>query len=465
MDAKHGSDRSARKRPRDSANEPSRPLQSSIDSIVQVLDSLVQLELALLHGEQELRLAHRNRRVAFCAYDGSALQPPSDVIENSHAHKHAELCCLATVMGRLQLLQQTQQAATIAGDLFLQLYEYLKDVFPMSGHALVCAESLSYRSMDFPVRRAFKAAEQYSLDLQQLTLKDWWKTPLTWQRRFADASAQMVRYWLRTELNPVPDRAPSQQYSQQWNLRVCDLVVLQPQDGVGIGAVVDDGSLSSIISNAASHICYSFGCDWKSWTSKMALIPDSFVGDSELVCTGIAPSSSSSNRRRSGILLKQYSSDDWYQAAVLLEDATSFLAAVNGAQFLYDILTIVVQHPEHEKSWIDSIQYSAVRLSMIPADCLQEQDRHLILLCYSPRVLLEQLPILIHHAKKKAAQDFLEQLAEKCLFGRTDATSKRRKRAYQSDVESLEVSWEWCTSHIHFPKVTEYVDDDEVDES
>ena len=460
VDAKHEEIRSPRKRPRDAVNEDSRPDQGSLDSILQVLDALVQLELAFLHGEQELRLAHRSRRVAFCAYDGSALQPPSDVIENSHAHKHAELYCLATVMGRLQELQEKQQA-TVTGDLFLQLYIYLRDVFPSSGHALICAESLSYRHMDFPIRRVFKAAEQYSLDIQQLTVNDWWKTPLTWQRRLADASAQMVRYWLRTELNPVPDRAPSQHYSQQWNLRVCDLVILQPPDGVGMGAVVDDGSLSSLVSNAASHISFSFGCDWKSWKSNMALIPDNFSGDAELVHKGIAPSSSTANRRRSGILLRQYSSNDWYQAGVLLENATSFLAAVNGAQFLYEILSIVVQHPEHEKSWIDTIQQSALRLSMISSESLQEQDRHLILLCHSPRALLEQLPLLIHHSKKRAAQEFLEQLAEKCLFGRTDAASKRRKRAYQSDLDSLEISWQWCNSHIHFPKVTEYEEDEE----
>lgn len=457
---------SPRKRPRLSLHETSihTDCEVSHDPIIKFLDSLVQLELAVLQGEQELRMAHRNRRVAFCAYDGSALQPPSDVIEDSHAHKQAELSGLTTVMERLHQLQLERQDATTTTDLLLQMVVYLRDVFPASGHAGICAQSLSYRVSDFPVRRVFKAAEQYASNLQQLTLPQWWNTSLTWERRLADASAQMVRYWLRTELNPVPNRAPCQQYSKQWNLRVCDLVVLQPpQDGLGMGAAIDDGSLSSIVSNAASHIDYTFGCDWNQWKSKIDQIPDDFFGDSTLARKGIAPSTS--GRRTSGLILRQYSIDDWNQVGVQVEDATSFLAAANGAQFLYDLLAIIVQHSEHEQSWTDTIQQSASRLSVVPTQSLQEQDRHLTLLSHSPRTLLEQLPLLIHHSKRKAAQDFLEQLEENCLMGQTDSTSKRRKRAYQPDLDNLEASWEWCSSHIHFPLVTEYEDRDEEDDN
>jgi hypothetical protein len=458
IDAKLNPAPSPGKRPRNNASEASTTVLVSLDSIIQVLDSLVQLELAVLHGEQELKVAQRNRRVAFCAYDGSALQPPSDVIEDSHAHKQAELFGLANVMGRLHDLQK-QASTTDAVERLRHLVVYLKTVFPLSGHALVCAHSLSHRFMDFPVPRVLKAAERYANDLQQLTVNVWWEKPLTWQCRLADASAQMVRYWLRTELNPVPDRAPCEIYSKQWNLRVCDLVMLHPPEGTGMGTAVDDGSLSSIVSNAASHIYYAFGYDWKSWKSRMEEVPDNFFGDSLLVTKGIAPSTS--KRRGSGINLRQYSNHEWYQAGVQLEAATSFLAAANGAQFLYELLAIVVQHPEHERSWETTIQQSAISLSMIHRESLQEQDRHLTLLRYAPRALLEQLPLLIHHTKQQAAQEFLAQLTKNCLLGQMDATSKRRKRAYQPDLDCLEASWEWCISHIHFPRVTEYEDEEE----
>lgn len=430
-----------------------------------MLDSLVQLEVALLHGEQDLKVAHRNRRVAFCAYDGSALQPPSDVIEDSHAHKQAELDGLAKVMRCLSELQNSIDMQD-ALSLFRQLVEYLEYVFPASGHAVACAHSLSYRFMDFPIPRILKAAERYAKDLHQLTQGAWKTRPLTWQCRLADASAQMVRYWLRTELNPVPDRAPCEEYSKQWNLRVCDLILLEAPKGVigdSIETAIDDGCLSSLVSNAASHICYAFGCNWQDWKLNMEQVPENFYGETDLTRKGIA--SSTSNRRRSGVTLRQYTEDDWYQAGERLEEATSFLAAVNGAQFLYDLLTIVIEYPDHEQSWKNTIQESATRLDSVQGVGLQEQDRHLTLLRYAPRDLREQLPLLIHHTKQRAAQEFLQHLAEKCLLGQTDANAKRRKRAYQPDLASLEASWEWCMGRIHFPTVTEYFDEAEEDDS
>jgi len=50
--------------------------------------------------------------------------------------------------------------------------------------------------------------------------------PLSWECRLANTSAQLVRYWLRTILNPIPGRADYENKTDQWSSRLYDYIIL-----------------------------------------------------------------------------------------------------------------------------------------------------------------------------------------------------------------------------------------------
>jgi hypothetical protein len=486
---------SPRKRPRRKAQCSGKDvLLASLQPIRHMLSALVDLEIALLQDEpQTTTKAYggdgRKQRVHFAAFDGSALQPPSDVMEDSHSHEQAAIDGLSQVLQAVEELKKEDGDSTsttpASQELLRELVDYLEGPFLVDNHAPVCAQSLSTRFVEYAQPRVEKAAKRYANDLRQLLVVDEdsnnssnksrrRRRPLSWHCRLADAAAQLVRYWLRTKLNPVPDRAPFERYSDGWNTRVCDLVSMEAEaDNGGITTAVDDGSLSSLVSNAASHICYYFGNDWQHWKCRVDATPTDFLAVSELCQTGIAPASlgtPSKKRRQSGPVLKEWSIQDWQQVGQQVELATGFLAAVNGAKFLYELLTIVVLYPEVEASWERTIQSSAERLGHCCGDeddtAVQDSDVHLLLLRFSPTTLLQQLPILIHWTRKQACELFLQQqLPKKFLFG-SDVKKTRRKRAYQPHVGLLEQRFEQAMSKVAFPVVhlAEGEDDDDEEE-
>ena len=399
------------------------------------------------------------RRVHFAAFDGSALQPPSDVMEHSHLHNLSAIAGLQQVLQTLDTLRDNNENES--QDLLRRLTDYLTNAFHKDGHSKVCSQSMSTSNMEYPVQRVIKASARYADDLKQLLSENWWnridseEPPLPWRCRLADATAQLVRYWLRTELNPVPDRAASEKFSKEWNNRVCNLVTLEIAPGLnGADTAANDGSLSSLVSNAASHVCSYFGIDWKDWKLKVDGIAMDFHLPSELCQKGIADlSPTGTHRRLSKPIIMEYTHQEWDELTRHVEAAMSFLAAVNRAKFLFDLLCIISQHEEHQTSWEKTIQSSACQLEACGTNCVLEDDLHLLILRFSPSILLEQLPILINWRRKQACEAFLELIPKKFLFGRIDTKKARRKKAYEPHISRLEEAYEQGISTVSFPAI------------
>eukprot|EP00934_Nitzschia_sp_Nitz4_P000181 Nitzschia sp. Nitz4//scaffold52_size167869//138678//141366//NITZ4_002292-RA/size167869-processed-gene-0.142-mRNA-1//1//CDS//3329554083//181//frame0 len=465
--------------------------------LLPLFDALVQLELVLLasdsnRGSDSRKVKRASKqattRVHFAAFDGSALQPPSDVLEGSHQHQEATIEGLTNVLRVIDTLTTSDtnqfQAAT---NKLSQLIDYLSGDLFMSEHAQLCADVLSLHSgsnksmgpLFYPVKRVLRAASSY-LDDFRLLLANWQTTltnqanlelsvippSMSWHIRLSDAISQLVRYWLRTQLNPVPDRAPAHCSSQEWMQRVSDIVSLAVEANVGpslIANAIDDGSLSSLVSNATSHIFEYFGPNLELWKEKMESTPSYFLEGSRLAIAGIAPSKgerSSNKRRRSGPSLTEYSDEEWHSVEGELEIATSFLAAVQGAAFLRELLSVIVEHPDpvYCNAWQDTIQAAAKHLEETPAKvALHSQDSHLVLLQHSPDVLLSTLPGIIDMDKRDACQLALQQFAKRFLMKhaglRMDAKMTRRKRSYQPYVGNLEYTYELAISKTAFPFV------------
>jgi hypothetical protein len=426
-----------KRRPNRPTNETIMPSIQALQPILPFLQSLVDLESELL---KDSTLQSAARKVHFAAFDGSAMVPPSDVMEGSYKAQHAAIQYLTKVVRTIEALDMPSSQGILR-----ELASYLTGPFVTHGHCNVCAESLSSSKLEYPPQRAERAAAVYALDFKRIIeSSDSFLSSsslLSWNCRLADASAQLVRYWLRTELNPVPDRAPSETYTEDWNCRVCELVSLVADTDPTVA--VDDGSLSSLVSDAASHVYHYFGGDWTQWKTKLDLTPKAFC-QSELCQRGIASS---------GATLRKISLDGWNHAESEVDVATGFLAAVNGAKFLYELLTIVVEHAPYVHSWKKSITESAKQLAYCEGS-LQSQDAHLILLSLTPSTLLYQLPAIIDWSRKSACQEGLKLLERKFLFGRSDAKTTRRKRAYQPRVGQLEMIWEQAMANSIFPIVS-----------
>jgi hypothetical protein len=91
---------------------------------------------------------------------------------------------------------------------------------------------------------------------------------------------------------------------------------------------IEDGSFSSLVSDAISHIYDYFEDDDTRWQEKMEARPTKFCRTDLLCLRGIVGKS----QRGHKLLI-----DDWMQIGCKVELATGFLAAVNGAQFLHDL--------------------------------------------------------------------------------------------------------------------------------
>jgi hypothetical protein len=183
------------------------------------------------------------------------------------------------------------------------------------------------KTRDYPSQHVEKAAASYAQDFERIIGNgDDDLAKLSWNCRLADASAQQIRYWLRTVLNPVPDRAPQSDKRSGWNCRVSEIVSMEMDDESKIA--IDDGSLSSLVSDAISHIYDYFGDDDTRWQEKMEARPTKFCRTDLLCLRGIVGKSQRGHK---------LSIDDWMQIGREVELVTGFLAAVNGVQFLHDL--------------------------------------------------------------------------------------------------------------------------------
>lgn len=485
-----------RPRPTDFPNQ-CRTAACNLNCIQPLLSSLVELEVTLLQSNTSIAscqssqpFSNPKRRVHFPAFDGSALIPPSDVVEGSHQHQQAAILGLTKIMQAIHNVsisetfsrQHDQCNSTRPSALLSTLAEYLRGTTFRGHHAALCCQLLSSSDNctidEFPIERILKAADSYAKDFDSLAssmehmpsvhveppLKEGklssinlTEMALSWSTRLADASAQLVRYWLRTQLNPIPDRAPSNVTSAEWNRRVSDIVSLDTNTKIA-NTAVDDGSLSSLVSNATSEVYAYFGADWKQWKSRLEDTPECFLQNSELAKCGIAISSKQRIPTKAQQGLKDYTPTEWKHVEEQVEHATAFLAAIHGATFLYELFNIIANHSEQNflASWERTIQASAAHLyESVPVKHLQPQDAHLVLLRYPPAIFLEQLPSIIDETRRNACQAALERIPQIFLFSTDgDAKATRRKRAYQPHVAALQHAFECAISKTVFPSVT-----------
>lgn len=397
--------------------------------ILPLMKELVHLEL-VHYPSSPNTTTPQSKKVHFPAYNGSALQPPSDVIEGSDQLRDDCIQQLTTVV---QESHKLHTAANAAKDILHQLVQYLKTDFVTYHHAQACANS--FPSKSYPKARVAKAAKAYVQDLTRILQPSSTSKPCSWEFRLGDLAAQHIRYWLRTLLNPIPDRAPSgPPGNKNWRYRVCDIVALQVEEGEESTAV-EDGSLSSLVSDALSFLYEFFGThkfeDFEASPGSSRL-PEEF-------CT-------------SPLSLKQLfiAPEQWQVLEEEMTTATRFIAAMNAVQFLNDLFAIIVSEPKYQKLWKQWVQESAARLSLVDTSSLHSEDLHLVLLHVPLEQILQVLKTISqrHAITYQQCQQRLDDMSQRFLFGKK---SKRKKR-HQPYLERLEGSYLETMEKIQFPR-------------
>ncbi|CAJ1956123.1 unnamed protein product [Cylindrotheca closterium] len=491
----------ARTRRRRLSLECKTPGINYLQPIMILLNELVQLELVQYQSmsmAKETSDAASNsssslsddkegsHRVHFPAFDGSALQPPSDVIVGSDRVREESIEQLTKVVMSSQSLfgslidaedPPSESSATkfdvgrMAITVLQSLVHYLQTDFVTHGHAVPCSWSFPLQS--HTVSRVEKAAQSYAHDLSHVlrnSRTEETPTCLTfpnpshdvsiayrmsqsrgcgpWECRLADTAGQQIRYWLRTLLNPIPDRAPPKSASncakaKQWRRRICDIVALCVEDAEQSMAV-EDGSMSSLVSDALSFLHALFGAS--SWEDFIAEGDDGLgVPDGTNTIRGDVFFSSTISLRQNFIQEHQ-----WNDLEDELIAATEFLAAMNGVRFLYELFSILVKEPKYYKVWKKTIQELAGTLALVDQACIQEEDVQLLLL----RTPLEEILIVLekisqqHSTKYTQCQKQLKEFSKRFAFGKK---SKRKKR-HQPDLSYLETAYEETMEKINFPR-------------
>ena len=413
-------------------------VMNEIQPILPLLQLLVELEVSLLRDYQL-----NGRRVHFAAFDGSAMKPPSDVMQGSHKSQLECIQQLSRVQHEVQHLNNTMADSVLRClAQFLTCKEFL-----VGGYSQTCAEILSGNEGNFPSQRVEKAAVAYASDFDLIISKTN-VAGVSWNRRLADAAAQLVRYWLRTILNPVPDRAPDRDAQTAWNCRVSGIVHL---DSSTHGYAIEDGSLSSLVSNALSHVFDYFGPEASNWQERVAAAPSNFC-KTEICLRGIRQNGRNNKINTNNKLTRE----DWRHVGVQVEMATRYLAALNGADFLYDLFSIIMSENLHRSSWENTVQEAAMSLTTCQAS-LQNEDAHFLLLAIPPKQLLGYLE-RIKTLEKQPCQEGLQALSKNFLLGTKKSKTKQK---YQPYIEDLERFWEKAMGSTVFPIVTNILEEED----
>jgi hypothetical protein len=421
------------------------------------------------------------------------------------------------------------------------------------------SSTTSLRRVLYPSSRIEKAAAVYSRDLESLiahrsslltglpssvavadavpslsffTVSDWGdhpdnsnvtqrdlftpdKHPLAWECRLADVAAQLVRYWLRTLLNPVPVRATQRDKSKSWNTRIIEMVNITMKDKsvsddannnnnnsddessssfvvydddvqAAICSAVDDGSLSSLLSDSLSHL-YDYlrngAADsrinvpsqghWKKYMKKV--VPTKFC-DSDLCKMGIG-----NNTQRKQHSCHSFTESEWNQIHEEIQHASDFLAFYHRLVFLEQLLTIVVNTIQQQQ-WIGTVFSAAHHLLRLDDSYLfyvsydstkslhaatpfsrsqnlivQPEDAHLALLGMPLSELLDCIRKEVVPLASSRHVECRRNLHRTILAFRLDGNSDNNKfkKKYQPFIGMLEDHWKQVLKPgLAFPTVT-----------
>jgi hypothetical protein len=210
--------------------------------------------------------------------------------------------------------------------------------------------------------------------------------PLSWECRLANASAQLVRYWLRTLLNPIPGRADEDTKTDQWSSRLYDHIILTEEDSSGGGdgdgninsddddisiRTLDEDNLSSLLSNALQHVYKYVGIDstttttttgaaMLSWKDRLLqVLPDESCCDTPVCREGLG----------SGRHPTYITEDNWEDVEQHLTVASDFCAFHRRALFLESLLSIVTKM-NWDDHWSNTVQAAAKKLVRLDKNCI-----------------------------------------------------------------------------------------------
>ena len=512
----------------------------SIQPVRGFLQSLVDLEYGTMIQQQKQEQPqapssadHRQRKVHFASFDGSSLCPPSDVTEGSYKPQQVCIQHLDSILSSIQQMKNNDESTWTV--VLQDIVQYLDHDFRLYYHDKVCAQSISVNnnaggggsttttknsiisttlasSSTYPTRRIEKAAAVYSRDLESLieqhnhqqrqeqqqqqqqepsqtlsilpslslsTDDDYHHettTPLTWECRLADVAAQLVRYWLRTILNPVPCRANQQTKTQRWNSRISELVELTDGDSIGFYALeggestgteesssslstaVEDGALSSLLSDSLSHLYdYLGGIDLSSASSSswkeqlIKVLPDESCCASEICHRGLG-----TGRKPAS----QLSDEEWQQVGHELQTVCDFCAFYHRVIFLEQLLTIIIESSnnwlDHWKDTVETTAKHLVNLSSSSSSTVvvQEEDVHLVLLGIPLTELLRHIQediIPIASSRYELCKFNLQTTINAFRLGKPNT---KHKKLYQPQIGELEDYWkQYLQPGTVFPSV------------
>jgi hypothetical protein len=432
----------------------STPAISHMQPLLPLLQAMVELELVSLQEEEKGELAtsvsnkreeeESLRKVHFSGFDGASTKPPSDVILGSSDHQQDCIGKLQHVLHETKSLESSQEQQQQVQQPLVCLLSFLESLDTDNDHAMAmlmaCAQSISSSSSstqnyEYQPSRVRTAADFYVHDLQILQSRLWNpinirqpQPPLYLEQQLVDTCGQVIRYLLRTMLNPVPYRA-------YWDekldtVRISDLIQMTSSID---STAVEDGSMSSLFSYALRHIYEVFG---STDAEQIRPVPDLFCH------TGACWRGLGTRH-----FPAEYTTEDWEEITSSLWQASLFLAAYNGAKFLHQLLDISTVSQQLENgngtstfySWPTLQHYAQVLHDHSPVATASE-DVHLAFLHSSLKSLKNQLAILLQVLDEQAGdcQESLDGMVRRLQLGTGKKGSKILKGKYKTELAQLE---------------------------
>ena len=432
-----------------------------------------------------------------------------------------------------------------------------KEFIPQCHDTICVESLMTIEKQNIPVLRVQKAATIYSRDLDSLinpkgkTTKHLLATtnaiegqirddmivvpfsistsdvfvrtrPLTWECRLANTSAQLLRYWMRTHMNEFSERADSDTKTDQWKTRLIDCVNvtnimdekefnIKPNKSITIydesepgrsisieddacsGEIEEDPNLSSMLSNALSHI-YSYlnlGADQSALSEQFMSWKDRLLQempDENCCATTVCQDGFGTGRKPAYI-----TEDDWQDIHEQLEAACYFCSFHRRALFierLFSILELIGWTDQ----WTHTVQATARNLVKMKASinnsnnyavslgkpfsnlgnsdgdiksnlgsidsvafgrAIQVEDEHLVLLGMPPNELVvrlrtEILPITCRRYEVCRAN--LRKMEKKFRLGKSNTAMKKK---FLPNIGTLEAYWkEFLYEDTFFPSIS-----------
>ena len=329
--------------------------------------------------------------------------------------------------------------------------------------------------------------------------------PLSWECRLANASAQLVRYWLRTILNPIPGRADFETKTDQWSSRLFDYVKLTEteesyttfeddddhDDDGGMSCATDDSSVetldddnvSSLLSNALGHVYMYLNLEsWGalSWKERLLRV----LPDPSCCATVVCREGIGTNKKPTYLTEK-----DWMEVEEQLTIASDFCAFHRRAVFVERLLSVIVKLDWKDR-WSDTVQSAAhklVRLNLNKISTgtrndsdtihsngnhsnttagiydafgnssiiIQPEDLHLLLLGMPMQDLLDRLRtdvIPLSRARYEICHPNLRATEGNFRLG---LRNTKMKQKYLPRIKDLEETWsEWLHPGTNFPSIS-----------